>query len=159
MRGCWCPTFSWICSRSCSRKTMCTFTVSKATELTVAIWYTCSTTFSLWRRKWGPSLSKANSWKDLGRPLLSMIACIIRSKALVPHHIIQTAMGEVPIIIIVLFWLMTSIHRFWELPKGSYSRLALASSKQLYEHGDVHCWYAEMKRWFEFPSQHDQSGK
>ena len=35
---------------------------------------------------WGPSLSKANSWKDLERPLLSMIACMVRSKALGPDR-------------------------------------------------------------------------
>ena len=31
---------------------------------------------------WGPSLNKANYGKDLERPLVSMIACMIRSKAL-----------------------------------------------------------------------------
>ena len=41
---------------------------------------------------WGLSLSKANHWKDLERPLGSMIPCMIRSKASVPHDIIQNTM-------------------------------------------------------------------
>ena len=28
-------------------------------------------------------------------------------------------------------------------------RLALMSSRQLAENGDIHCWYAEMQQWFE----------
>ena len=95
---------------------------------------------------WGSSLNKANNWKDLERPLLSTIARIIRSKALMPHHIIQTEMGAAPIIIVALFQLITCIQWFWELPKGRYSRLALMSSRQLAENGDIHCWYAEMQQ-------------
>ena len=30
-----------------------------------------------------------------------------------------------------------------------YWRLAHMSSKQLAEHGDIHCWYAETQQWFE----------
>ena len=41
----------------------------------------------------GPSVNKANHWKDLERPLVSMIARMIRSKASVPHDIIGVAMG------------------------------------------------------------------
>ena len=51
---------------------------------------------------WGPSLNKANHWKDLERPLVSMIACMVRSKELVPHDIIQVEMGATPIITEVL---------------------------------------------------------
>ena len=42
---------------------------------------------------WGPSLNKAKHWKDLERPLVSMIACMIRNKALVPHDVILTTLG------------------------------------------------------------------
>ena len=44
---------------------------------------------------------------------------------------------------------MTFIQRLWELPKRRYPRLALMSSRQLSENGDIHCWYAEMQQWFE----------
>ena len=47
---------------------------------------------------WGPSLNKANHWKDLGRPLVSMIACMIRSKVSVPHDIKWANMGAASII-------------------------------------------------------------
>ena len=30
-----------------------------------------------------------------------------------------------------------------------YPTLALTSSRQLTENGDIHCWYAEMQKWFE----------
>ena len=44
-----------------------------------------------------------------------------------------------PVIIEVIFQTMNSIQQLWELPKQRYSRLALMSSKQLEEHGDIHC--------------------
>ena len=68
---------------------------------------------------WGPSLIKANHWKDLERPLVSMVACMIRSKASVPHDIIWAEMGAAPIISEALFRSMTFIQRLWELPKRS----------------------------------------
>ena len=58
---------------------------------------------------WGPSLKKANHWKDFERPLLSMIARIIRSKASVPHDIIRVEMGINLIITKGLFRSMTCI--------------------------------------------------
>ena len=51
----------------------------------------------------GPSLNKANHCKDLKRSLVSMTACMITSKALVPHDIIGVEMGAAPIIIEALF--------------------------------------------------------
>ena len=34
-------------------------------------------------------------------------------------------------------------------PKRRYPSLALMSSRQLAENGDIHCWYAEMQQCFE----------
>ena len=48
-----------------------------------------------------------------------------------------------------MFRSVTFIQQFWELPKRRYPMLALMSSRQLVENGDVHCWYAEMQQWFE----------
>ena len=76
-----------------------------------------------------------------------MIARMIRSKASVPHDIIRAEMGAAPIITEALFRSVTCIQRLWELPKRRYPRLALMSSRQLAENGDIHYWYA------------DQSGK
>ena len=69
---------------------------------------------------WGLSLNKANHWKDFERPLLSMIARMIRSKASVPHDIIRAEMG-VPPIITKAFRSVTCIQRLWELPKRRYA--------------------------------------
>ena len=56
---------------------------------------------------WGPSLKKANHWKDLERHLMLMIAHMIRSKKSVPHDIIWVEIGAAPIITEALFRLMT----------------------------------------------------
>ena len=64
---------------------------------------------------------------DLEIPLVAMIHCIIRSKALVPHDIIQAETGAAPIITKALFQSMAS--------KQKYSRLAHTSSK-LAKHQD-----------------------
>ena len=72
---------------------------------------------------WGPSLNKANNLKDLERPLVSMIARMIKSKASMPHDIIRAEM-EAAQSVTCIQWLL-------EFPKGRYSRLALMSSKQL----------------------------
>ena len=97
----------------------------------------------------GTELNKADNWKDFKRPLVSMIARMIRRKALVPHYIIWAEIGAAPILIEALFPSVAYIQRLWELPKGRYSRLALMPSRQLAEHDDIHCWYAEMHQWFE----------
>ena len=60
-----------------------------------------------------PGLSKANHWKDLERPFVSMIAGMIRSKASVPHDIIRAEMGAAPIITEALFQSVTCIKRLW----------------------------------------------
>ena len=58
-------------------------------------------------------------------------------------------MGAALLTIEALFQSVTCIQRFWELSKWRYSRLTLMSSKQLAEHGDLHCWYVEIQQWFE----------
>ena len=50
---------------------------------------------------WGPI--KANHWIDLERPSVSMIAHMIRSKASMPHDIIQAVVGAALMIIKALF--------------------------------------------------------
>ena len=60
---------------------------------------------------WRPSLNKANHWNDLERPLVSMIAAMIRSKASVPHGIIWAQMGAASIISEALFRSVTFIQR------------------------------------------------
>ena len=44
---------------------------------------------------WGLSLNKANHWKDLEKPLVSIIARMM-SKASVPHHINPGRDGSSP---------------------------------------------------------------
>ena len=39
------------------------------------------------------SPNKENNWKDLKRPLVPIIARMVRSKALAPHDIIRIKMG------------------------------------------------------------------
>ena len=114
--GCLCLTFLWICSPWCSQKTMCTFAVPRATNEAVVIWYTCHTNSCLWSRNVGYQALTRQIIRKISRPLLSMIACMIRSKASVPHDIIQTEMGAAPIIFEALFRSMTCIQRFWEIP-------------------------------------------
>ena len=64
---------------------------------------------------------------------------------MVSHDIIWAEMVAALFFIEGVFPSVACIQRLWELLKGRYSRLALMSSKQLAEHGDIHCWYAEMQ--------------
>ena len=68
---------------------------------------------------WQPTLNKENYWKDLERPLESMIVRMIRSKASVPHDIIRAKMGTASIITEALFQSMACIQSLWEIPKSS----------------------------------------
>ena len=88
------------------------------------------------------------SWNNLERPLVSTISRMLRSKALVPHDIIHAEMGATSVLIEALFLLVTYIQQLLMLSKGRYSKSACTSSRQLAEHGDIHCWYAEMQLWF-----------
>ena len=95
-------------------------------------WYCClcypsdslNSTFNVWC-----FLLLSSIW-----PLVSVIACMIRCKALVPHDIIWAAMGATLIITEALFWSMTVTQQLWELPKRRYSRLVIMPPKQLAEH-------------------------
>lgn len=82
------------------------------------------------------------------RPMIMMIARMIRSKPSVPHDIVRAELGAAPVVVEALFQAVTFMHRIWELPHERYPRLALMSSKRLAEDGDTHCWYAEMQSWF-----------
>ena len=141
-RGCSCQTFSWICNPWFSRET-CAHLPFQEPQTKLWLFDTLVTpTLRYGVETWGRSLNKANHWKDL----VSMIVCMIRSKASVPHDIIRAELGASPIIIEALFRSVTCIQRLWELPKRRYPRLALMSSRQLGENGDIHCWYAEMQQ-------------
>ena len=59
----------------------------------------------------GTEFNKANHWKDLVKPLVSMIARMIRSKESVPYDIIRGEMGAAPIITEALFQSVTFIQR------------------------------------------------
>ena len=60
---------------------------------------------------WGLSLNSTNIWKDLERPLVSMISHTIRNKALLFYDIIWVEMGAAPIIINALFQSVIGIPR------------------------------------------------
>ena len=65
------------------------------------------------------------------------------------HDIFWAKMGVTCIIVEALFQSVTCIRRLWELFEGRYTSLALMSSRQLVEHVDVHCLYAELQEWYE----------
>ena len=79
-----------------------------------------------------------HNWKRIMSIMRIMIPRMIRSKASVPHDIIRAEMGVAPIITEALFQSVTCTQRLWELPKQRYPRLALMSSRQLAENGDIH---------------------
>ncbi|MCO5553894.1 hypothetical protein L7F22_007420 [Adiantum nelumboides] len=79
---------------------------------------------------WGPSLN-TEEWRQMERPLVMMIAQMIRCKASVPHAIVRAEMAASSIVTEALFQSVTGLHRLWELPPDRYSRLALVSSRQL----------------------------
>ena len=87
---------------------------------------------------WGPSLNKANNWKGLQRPLVSMIARVMRSKESVLYDVIRAENYAASILTEALLQSATIIQWLWELIVGPHV-----------EHGDIHCWYAEMQQWFE----------
>ena len=63
---------------------------------------------------WEPSLCKENNWKGLEKTLVSMIPCMIKSKALMPHDIIQAEFEGALIITKALFQSVTN-RELWEL--------------------------------------------
>ena len=84
---------------------------------------------------WGQNIYIALHWKDLERSLVSMIACMIRSKTSVPEDITAAEMWEASTVTKEF-----RIQKIWEVPKQIYSRLAFMSQKQLADHGDDHRW-------------------
>ena len=78
---------------------MCTYAIPRAT-IELCLFDTLVTPNLLYEVETSElSLNKGNNWKDLERTLVSMITCMVRSKALVPHDIIQAEVGATPIII------------------------------------------------------------
>ena len=90
--SCSCPTFLWICGPWCPEP---------QTKFGGLISYRVES--------WGLGLRNAQSWTDSGRPFVSMIAHMIRSKTSVPHDTIQENMGTAPIVSDAIFQSMTGI--------------------------------------------------
>ena len=74
-----------------------------------------------------------------------MIACIIRSKALLPHDTIWAVMGAAPIVSPSIWPVSLRL----DVPKERYSILVLMLLKQLAEHADNHCWNAKVQEWIQ----------
>ena len=62
------------------------------------------------------------------KPLVFMIAQLIRAKALVPHDIIQVEVVASPIVVEALTKSISFIHHLWDLPRDNYANLALEFS-------------------------------
>jgi len=104
---------------------------------------------------WGPSIDhherhgRTDGWGGMEKPLVSMIARLIRAKASVPHNIIRAELATSPVMVEALTRSISFMHHLWELPKDKYANLALESSRQLAMQGDTTYWYGEMTSWFE----------
>ena len=87
-------------------------------------------------------------WIDLERPLVLLIAHMIRSKVSVPHDIIQEV-GQTPIMgkIIFQYFEMETTHKSGsdEYPTSLGAPKEKVLSKHMAEHEDNHCRYAEMQ--------------
>ena len=103
---------------------------------------------------WGPSVDhhgrsgSIDGWRCMEKLLVSMISRMIRAKALVPHDIIRAELAAPPIVVEALTRSIYFMHNLWDLPRHTYARIALESSKELAMQGDTTCWYAEMTSWF-----------
>ena len=97
---------------------------------------------------WGPSVDSVG-WNSMERPLVSMIARLIRAKASVPHDIIRAELAAPPMEMEALTRSVSFVHSLWDTTRDRYARLALESSRQLALQGDTSCWYAQMSSWFQ----------
>ena len=102
---------------------------------------------------WGPSVDPANKsdnseqWKNMERPLISMISRMIGAKSSVPHDIIRAEIAAPKIVTEALAKSINFLQNTWKLPRYRYTRLALESSRQLALKGDQKCWYAQLTAW------------
>lgn len=97
---------------------------------------------------WGPSVDQ-DGWRNMERPLISMISRMIRAKSSVPHAIIRAELAAPPIEIEAITRSVSFLHSLWDTRGDRYTRLALESSRQLAMQGDTSCWYAQMAAWFQ----------
>ena len=144
------PQFKPLKYLCCSHTGSCTYRPTESSLVVIMLrWQVFDTlvtpTLLYGVETWGRTLNKANHWKDLERPLVSMIARMIRSKASVPHDIIRAEMGVAPIIT-KAFRSVTCIQRLWELPKRRYA------TGWKWRHSLLVCWNATMVRvtWHEY---------
>ncbi|MCO5608531.1 hypothetical protein L7F22_062742 [Adiantum nelumboides] len=105
---------------------------------------------------WGPSLNHRtrlggtlDGWRKMEKPLVTLIAKLIRCKASVQHEIVRAELGAAPIVVEALTKSVSYIHSLWNLPSHRYVKLALESSCQLAREGDSNCWYEQMSAWFQ----------
>ena len=83
------------------------------------------------------------------KPLVTLIAKLIKCKASVKHEIVRAELGAVPMVVEVLTKSVSYIHSLWNLPSHRYAKIALESSRQLAMGGYSNCWYAQMSSWFQ----------
>lgn len=95
----------------------------------------------------GPERDFYDGWQPMERPLVTMIAHMIRSKPSTPHEIIRAELGAAPVVTEALLQTVTFLRRIGDLPQQRYPRLALDSSRQLSEEGDTRCWYTQVQTW------------
>ena len=72
-----------------------------------------------------------DSWRNMERPLVSMISRMIRAKASVSHAIIRAEVVAPPIEIEALTRSVSFMHSVWDMHRSRYTKLALESSRQL----------------------------
>ena len=77
-----------------------------------------------------------------------MNARMISSNPQVTYDLILVEMEATPSIHRCIILISDRYPTPLERPKQRYSKLVLLSSKPLSEHGENHCWYAEIQQWF-----------
>ena len=96
---------------------------------------------------WGPGLT-VDTWSQMERPQVLMLARMIRSKRSVPHDIVRAEFAAPPMVVEALFQTVTLLHRLRELPPERLARRAFESSRQLAEEGHTRGWYTQVLEWF-----------
>ena len=114
----------------------------------MAMWHTCHADFSLQNRNLGLNLNRANIWKNLETFSLNDYAHDKEQSINTPwYNSCQTReqpnndWGIIPI----SDWNPTALELCNKGTQGSH----LCQQKQLPEHEDNHCWYAETQQWLE----------
>ena len=96
---------------------------------------------------WGPGLT-ADTWSQIERPQVTMLARMIRNKPSVPHDIVRAEFAAPPMVVEALFQTVKLLHRLRELPPERLARQAFESSRQLAKEGHTGVWYTQVLEWF-----------